>query len=149
VLAVDSVEDRLEMAESFGAMPIHRGDDDVRAVVKRETEDRGADVTVDAVGHPDAFELACRLTRKAGTVSAVGVYVEQMQVHMGLIWVKALTVCTGHANVIGHVDTVLDLIETGQVDPLPMVTHHMKLADAPEAYAAYDRRQALKIVLEP
>lgn len=149
VLAVDSVEHRLRMAESFGAVAIHRGEDDVRAVVKGETAGRGADVTVDAVGHPDAFELACRVTRKAGTVSAVGVYVEQMEVPMGLIWVKALTVCTGHANVIAHVDAVLELIESGQVDPLPLVTHHMKLADAPEAYAAYDRREALKIVLEP
>jgi threonine dehydrogenase-like Zn-dependent dehydrogenase len=29
------------------------------------------------------------------------------------------------------------------------VTHHMPLTDAPEAYALYDRREALKIVLEP
>ena len=35
------------------------------------------------------------------------------------------------------------------LDPAPLVSHHMKLADAPEAYALYDRREALKIVLEP
>jgi threonine dehydrogenase-like Zn-dependent dehydrogenase len=29
------------------------------------------------------------------------------------------------------------------------VTHHMKLEDAPEAYAVYDRREALKIVMKP
>jgi threonine dehydrogenase-like Zn-dependent dehydrogenase len=29
------------------------------------------------------------------------------------------------------------------------VTHHMPLADAPEAYAVYDRREALKIVMTP
>jgi threonine dehydrogenase-like Zn-dependent dehydrogenase len=29
------------------------------------------------------------------------------------------------------------------------VTHHMALADAAEAYAIYDRREALKIVLNP
>ncbi|HEV2785840.1 MAG TPA: alcohol dehydrogenase catalytic domain-containing protein [Solirubrobacteraceae bacterium] len=149
VIAIDSVQDRLEMAASFGATPVHLTDDDVRAAVKGVTEGRGADVTVDAVGHPDAFEMACRLTRKAGTVSAVGVYVKRMEVHMGLVWVKALTVRTGHANVIGHVDAVLELIEEGKVDPLPLVTHHMKLEDAAEAYALYDRREALKIVLEP
>jgi 2-desacetyl-2-hydroxyethyl bacteriochlorophyllide A dehydrogenase len=149
VIAIDSVQDRLEMAASFGATPVHLTDDDVRGAVKGATEGRGADVTVDAVGHPDAFDMACRLTRKAGTVSAVGVYVERMEVAMGLVWVKALTVRTGHANVIGHVDAVLELIEGGKVDPLPLVTHHMKLEDAAEAYAVYDRREALKIVLEP
>jgi threonine dehydrogenase-like Zn-dependent dehydrogenase len=29
------------------------------------------------------------------------------------------------------------------------VTHHMPLSDAPEAYAVYDRREALKIVMTP
>ena len=59
------------------------------------TEGRGVDATIDAVGHPDALELACRLTRKAGTVSATGVYAERIEVHMGIVWIKALTLKTG------------------------------------------------------
>jgi threonine dehydrogenase-like Zn-dependent dehydrogenase len=35
------------------------------------------------------------------------------------------------------------------LDPSPLVTHHMDLAQAPEAYSLYDRREALKIVLRP
>jgi len=35
------------------------------------------------------------------------------------------------------------------LDPSPLVTHHMSLDDAVEAYALYDRREALKIVLKP
>ncbi|MGZ5268961.1 MAG: hypothetical protein ACXWCC_19425, partial [Caldimonas sp.] len=71
------------------------------------------------------------------------------QVHMGLIWIKALTIKSGHANVIGHVDRVLSMLQAGSVDPTPLVTHHMPLDDAAEAYAVYDRREALKIVLQP
>ena len=149
VIAIDTVGERLQMAASFGARPVHLTDEDVRAAVKAMSEGRGADVTVDAVGHPEAFDLACRLTRKAGTVSVVGVYAERMEVHMGMVWLKSLTVRTGHANVIAHVDRVLDLMKEGKLDPLPLVTHHMKLADAPEAYAVYDRREALKIVMAP
>jgi threonine dehydrogenase-like Zn-dependent dehydrogenase len=137
------------MAESFGATPVHLTEEDPRAAAKEATEGRGVDVTVDAVGHPDAFDLACRMTRKAGTVSAIGVYAERMEVHMGVVWIKALTVRTGHANVIGHVDRVLELLSAGELDPAPLVTHHMSLADAPEAYEVYDRREALKIVMEP
>ena len=29
------------------------------------------------------------------------------------------------------------------------MTHHMKLDEAAEAYEVYDRREALKIVMEP
>ncbi len=56
---------------------------------------------------------------------------------------------SGHANVIGHVDRVLAMMSAGLLDPSPLVTHHMSLDDAPEAYALYDRREALKIVLKP
>jgi len=149
VVAIDSVPDRLELAASFGAEAVHLTEDDPRAAVKAATEGRGVDAAVDAVGHPDALELACRVTRKAGTVSAIGVYAERVEVHMGIVWIKALTLRTGHANVIGHVDRVLAMLDAGVLDPRPLVTHHMKLDDAPEAYAVYDRREALKIVMTP
>ena len=149
VIAVDTVPERLEMARSFGAEPVHLTEEDPRAAVKAATEGRGVDATVDAVGHPDALEMACRLTRKAGTVSAIGVYAERIDVHMGMIWIKALTLKTGHANVIAHLDPVLEGLASGRFDPSPLVTHHMPLDEAAEAYAIYDRREALKIVLTP
>jgi 2-desacetyl-2-hydroxyethyl bacteriochlorophyllide A dehydrogenase len=149
VFAIDTVEDRLELAGSFGATPLHLTDSDVRGAVKEGTESRGVDAAIDAVGHPDALELACRLTRKAGTVSATGVYAERIDLHMGIVWIKALTLKSGQANVIKHLDPVLVALASGELDPTPLVTHHMPLTDAAEAYRVYDRREALKIVLQP
>ena len=97
VIAVDTVEQRLELARSFGAEPVHLTEQDARAAAKEATGGRGVDSAIEAVGHPDALELACRMVRKAGTVSVVGVYAERIQVHMGIVWVKALTLKTGHA----------------------------------------------------
>ncbi len=149
VVAIDSVPDRLALAESFGALPVHLTEDDPRAAVNAATGGRGVDATVDAVGHPDVLDMAVRITRKAGTISAIGVYAERVQVHMGLIWIKSLTLKSGQANVIGHVDRVIALLSAGLLDPRPLVTHHMGLDDAVEAYRIYDRREALKIVLSP
>jgi 2-desacetyl-2-hydroxyethyl bacteriochlorophyllide A dehydrogenase len=149
VIAVDTVPERLAMAESFGAHAVHLDEGDPRRAAREATEGRGVDVCIDAVGHPQAFDLALRITRKRGTVQAVGVYAERAEVHMGLLWIKSLHVCAGHANVIGHVDRVLAMMSAGLLDPTPLVTHHMSLEDAPEAYALYDRREALKIVLTP
>jgi 2-desacetyl-2-hydroxyethyl bacteriochlorophyllide A dehydrogenase len=149
VIAVDTVAERLRMAQSFGASPVHLTEEDPRGRVKELTGGRGVDLAVDAVGHPDALELACRLARKAGTVSVIGVYVERAEIHMGVVWIKALRWRTGHANVIGHLDRVLAMLSAGVIDPSPLVTHHMSLDDAPEAYEIYDRREALKIVLTP
>jgi 2-desacetyl-2-hydroxyethyl bacteriochlorophyllide A dehydrogenase len=149
VVAVDSVPERLAMAESFGAHAVHLEEGDPRAVVRELTAGRGVDLCIDAVGHPSALDLAVRLTRKCGTVQTVGVYAERVEVHMGLVWIKALRLCTGHANVLAHVDPVLAMMSAGLLDPAPLVTHHMSLDEAPEAYALYDRREALKILLRP
>jgi 2-desacetyl-2-hydroxyethyl bacteriochlorophyllide A dehydrogenase len=149
VIAVDTVPERLKMAESFGAEPVHLTEQDPRAAARAATEGRGVDACIDAVGDPRALELAIRLTRKCGTVQAIGVYAERCEVHMGLFWIKAMNMRSGHANVIGHVDRVLELMASGSLDPAPLVTHHMSLEQAPEAYALYDRREALKIVLQP
>jgi len=149
VIAIDTVEARLGIAREFGADAVHLTEDDPRAAVKAATGGRGVDAAIDAVGHPDALELAARVTRKAGTVAAIGVYAERVPVHMGVVWIKALTLKTGHANVIGHVDRVLAMMAAGVLDPTPLVTHHMPLAEAADAYAVYDRREALKIVMTP
>jgi len=149
VIAIDTVEDRLAMAESFGATPVHLTEEDPRGEVKKLTEGRGVDLAVEAVGHSEALDLAVRLARKAGTVSVTGVYAERAEVHMGLIWIKALTLTSGHANVIKHLDRVLELLGDGKLDPAPLVTHHMKLDEAPDAYRVYDNKEALKIVLAP
>src|SRR5512134_1617900 len=115
VIAIDTVEDRLRMAESFGATAVHLTEGDPRGEVKNLTDGRGTDLAVDAVGHPEALDLALRLARKAGTVSATGVYAERIQVHMGLLWIKAITLTSGHANVIKHLDRVLELLSAGDL----------------------------------
>jgi alcohol dehydrogenase len=137
------------VAESFGAQPLHLGEQDVRAIVRSATEDRGVDVSIDAVGDPRVLESAIRLTRACGSIQCIGVYAERAEVHLGLLWLKSLSLRGGQANVLGHVDRVLAMMSAGVLDPTPLVTHHMTLEQAPEAYAIYDRREALKIVLTP
>ena len=149
VFAIDSVPERLAVAESYGAEPLHLQEQDVRAAVRGATEGRGVDVAIDAVGDPKVLDSAIRLTRACGAIQCVGVYAERAEVHMGMLWLKSLTLRGGQANVLGHVDRVLAMLSAGVLDPTALVTRHMKLEEAPEAYAVYDRREALKIVLTP
>jgi threonine dehydrogenase-like Zn-dependent dehydrogenase len=146
IVAVDPVEDRGRTAEQLGATYVP---EDPRGAVKALTEGRGVDIAVDAVGHPDALDTAIRLARKGGTVSVVGVYAERQQVHMGLVWLKNLTLVTGHANVMAHLDPVLALMSAERIDIGPLVSREMPLTDAADAYAAYAEHSALKIVLRP
>ena len=149
VYAVDAVEERLSMAASFGAKPLHLSEDEPKRAVRAATEGRGVDVVVDAVGDPGPLAMAVSLARDAGTVSGIGAYAGRGEVPLGLAWLKGLTLRLGLANVIAHVDRVLALMESGKLDPSPLVTHRMKLDEAAEAYKLYDQREALKIVLTP
>jgi 2-desacetyl-2-hydroxyethyl bacteriochlorophyllide A dehydrogenase len=149
VFAVDSVEQRLQMAAGFGAEAVHLTEDDPKRAVRAATEGRGVDVVVDAVGDPAPLELAVSLARGAGTVSGIGAYAGRGEVPLGLAWLKGLQLRLGLANVIAHVDRVLGLIDAGRLDPAPLVSHHMRLEQAEEAYRLYDNREALKIVLTP
>jgi 2-desacetyl-2-hydroxyethyl bacteriochlorophyllide A dehydrogenase len=147
VFAIDTVQARLELARSFGATAVHLTEEDPKGVVRGATERLGVDVVVDAVGDPGPLGLAISLCRDAGTISGIGAYAGRGEVTLGLAWLKGLTVRLGLANVIAHVDRVLAMMSAGILDPSPLVTHHMSLEQAPEAYALYDRREALKIVL--
>jgi len=149
VFAVDSVQERLDMAASFGAIPLHFEEQDPKKAVRAATDGLGVDIVVDAVGDPGPLALAVSLARDAGTVSGIGAYAGKGEVPLGLAWLKGLQLRLGLANVIAHVDRVLALMDAGKLDPAPLVTHHMPLDEASEAYRVYDNREALKIVLTP
>lgn len=149
VFAIDTVEERLEMAARFGATPLHLTEQDAKKEVRAATGGAGVDVAVDAVGNPEPLALAISLARDVGTVSGIGAYSGRAEIPLGLAWLKGLSLRLGVANVIAHIDHVLALLEAGRLDPAPLVSHHMSLDQAPEAYAMYDAREALKIVFTP
>jgi 2-desacetyl-2-hydroxyethyl bacteriochlorophyllide A dehydrogenase len=149
VFAIDTVAERLEMAASFGATPLHLTEQDPKREVRAATGGAGVDVAIDAVGNPEPLALAISLARDVGTVSGIGAYSGRFEVPMGLAWLKGVSLRLGVANVIAHFDRVLALLEAGKLDPAPLVSSHMALDDAGEAYGIYDRREALKIVLTP
>jgi 2-desacetyl-2-hydroxyethyl bacteriochlorophyllide A dehydrogenase len=149
VFAIDTVSERLQMAAQFGATPLHLTEQEPKKAVRAATGGLGVDVVVDAVGDPGPLAMAVSLARDAGTVSGIGAYAGKGEVPLGLAWLKGLQLRLGLANVIAHLDRVLALMDAGKLDPGPLVTHHMSLDQADEAYRVYDNREALKIVLTP
>lgn len=76
LIAVDSVQDRLDLAGRLGAEPwnFQTQKDELFARVKELTEGRGADVVIEVVGHSSALEMGFELLRPWGTISSVGVH---------------------------------------------------------------------------
>ena len=82
VFAIDTVEERLSMAQSFGATPLHLTESDHGGKAGTESA-REVKMPRPSASAPTQQKLACRLARKAGTVSATGVYAERIDLHMG------------------------------------------------------------------
>jgi threonine dehydrogenase-like Zn-dependent dehydrogenase len=150
VLAVDMVPERLKLAERLGAVTVNPNEVDPADVVLDSTEWRGADLVVDAVGHESALAAAFPLVRMGGIISMPGMYVENSaEIPIGDLWLKNITLMSGAANIQAHMDEVIELIRHGRLDPSVIISHRLPLSEAAEGYELFDRKEALKVVLDP
>ncbi len=150
VVAIDLADSRLEAAKQFGAdVTINNGREDAVAVAGELTDGLGADVTIEAVGTPDTFELAADLVRPGGHIANVGVHGSPATLHLERLWTLDVTITTGLVDTYST-PTLLRLVSSGQLDVGRFVTHHFGLDEFEAAYDTFSRAgetKALKVVL--
>jgi D-arabinose 1-dehydrogenase-like Zn-dependent alcohol dehydrogenase len=71
-LGVDIDARKLETAGQFDVAGIALGDEEAQALVSQKTDGLGADLIINTVSQPAAFELAARLVRRGGRIVGVG-----------------------------------------------------------------------------
>jgi threonine dehydrogenase-like Zn-dependent dehydrogenase len=92
--------------------------------------------------------LACR---KGGTVSIPGVYGGLLdKIPFGAAFAKGLTLKMGQTHVQKYMRPLLDLILKDVIDPSFVISHRIKLNDAPSAYASSQRKddECIKFVIK-
>ncbi|GAA1985442.1 zinc-dependent alcohol dehydrogenase family protein [Catenulispora subtropica] len=149
VIAVDPAQARLEAAKRFGAHAGVTPDGDPLEVVRALTGGLGADVVIEAVGTPAAFELCTMLVRPGGHVANIGVHGKPAILHLEDLWIKDVTITTGLVDT-SSTATLLRMLEAGQLDVSQMVTHRFPLSAFEEAYRVFGDAAdtgALKVVL--
>jgi alcohol dehydrogenase len=150
IVAIDLTDSRLEAARKFGAdIVVNSGRDDPQAVIAELTGGLGADVTMEAVGTPQTFELAVRLVRPGGHVANIGVHGAPATLHLEDIWIKNLTITTGLVDTYST-PTLIGLVASHQLDTSPMITHRFRLDEFETAYDVFGNAAdtgALKVLL--
>lgn len=178
VIAIDRVPERLEMARAHGkAETINFDEEDVYERLQQMTKGRGPDRCIDAVGCEahgtggidavlDKAKAAVKLTtdrahalrqaiyccRKGGSISVPGAYVGLPdKIPMGAFMNKGLTMKSGQTHMQRYLRPLLAKIEQGAIDPSFVITHRIKLEDAPEAYKSFrDKKDGcIKVVIKP
>jgi S-(hydroxymethyl)glutathione dehydrogenase/alcohol dehydrogenase len=174
VQVVDHWPRRLEKVAEIGAIPVNFDEEDPVKEVKKATRDAGA-VCIDAVGYEavgheghgshrrsgnpayepndpaQIFTWIAEVGRKYTTVGIPGVYAAPLaQFPIEKLFQNELQLRMGQCPVKRYNERLLHLIETGRVDPSRLLSHTMRLAEAPDAYALWDQKEeATKILLKP
>ena len=131
-----------------------------------EEKMQGVDCAIDAVGYQarddknpskenptQALENALKVVNPTGSVGVIGVYIapdpgaKDKQQKEGVFdfplaafFEKGLTIGTGQAPVKKYNEYLRDLIISGRAKPSKIVSHHIQIDEAPEAYKKFDQR---------
>jgi len=150
VVAIDLADARLEAAKQFGAdAVVNNGREDPLEVVRSLTDGLGADVTIEAVGVPAAFELAVALSRPGGRIANIGVHGKPATLHLEDQWIRNITITTGLVDAYST-PTLLRLLASRHIDAGRFITHRFALDEFDQAYDTFARAAdtgALKVVL--
>ena len=177
VIAIDRFPERLALAASEGkADVIDYTTTDVYDEIRSKTGGQGPDACIDAVGleahgttldawydrvktsmymatdRAHALRQAIGVCRKGGTVSIPGVYGGWLdKFPLGPAFGKGLTLKMGQTHMHRYLGPLLERVERGEIDPSFIITHRVRLDEAPAMYRTFRDKQdsCIKVVMRP
>ena len=175
VFIIDHHRDRLDAAAALGAEAINFDEEDPVQTIRSLTGGIGVDRVVDAVGvdaesphrgqhrqeipafepgnaPSQALSWAVEVVRKAGQISIVGLYPENVNsFSIGKAMNKNISLRMGNCNHRAYLWELVSLVKSGRLDPHKVVSAKSTVAGAIEAYEEFDARRPgwLKVALFP
>jgi L-iditol 2-dehydrogenase len=143
---------RLDRARGLGfaaCVDVTRAGD--RATAVRDAAGGDVRCVIEATGRPEAWEQAMAVSGKGGTVVFFGgcapgssVRLDTRRVHY-----EELRLLGVFHHTPGLIRRAVALLVDRALDPTPLVTHEMGLADVPRALDLMSRGEALKVLIRP
>lgn len=107
--------------------------------VLRHSDHGGADVVLEVAGSGDSFRMAWDCARPNAVVTVVALYDKPQQLPLPDMYGKNLTFKTGGVDGCDCAE-ILRLIESGELDTTPLITHRYALDQIEEAYRVFEHR---------
>ena len=151
VVAIDTVYERLEMANRLGAVGWHLNENPILYVMEK-THGIGAEAVMEAVGSPGAQDLSLKLVRPGGIISTVGVHtIHDFSFSPIDAYDINLTFKIGRCPARFYLDILMPKLESWNWDLNMIISHEFALAEGAKAYDIFDKKEdkALKILLNP
>ncbi|WP_179298813.1 L-threonine 3-dehydrogenase [Evansella halocellulosilytica] len=152
VIAFDLNDYRLELAKNMGATTVVNSmNENPLSVVNKLTKGQGVDVVCEMSGHPVAMDQGFKMVTNGGRVSILSLPVKPVEIDVtNDIVFKGITVqgITGR-RMYETWQQVSGLLESGQVDVKPMITHHFSLEEFEKGFDLMIKGACGKVVLHP
>jgi S-(hydroxymethyl)mycothiol dehydrogenase len=153
VIAVDIDARKLDLAQQFGATAtVNSSETDPVVAIQALTGGNGADVCIEAVGHPKVFEQAFYARDLAGTVVQVGVPDPQMRLELPMIDFfgrggRLKPSWYGDCLPSRDFPMLIDLYLQGRLDLERFVSETISLDGVEDAFARMRRGEVLRSVV--
>ncbi len=118
----------------------------VRVTLDDASDHAGADVVVDCTGNSEGLGLATRLVRPRGTI-VLKTTIHGQSAQSPTPWVIDEVTVIGSR--CGPVEPAIRLLESGVVDPRPLITARLPLSRGVEALALAADPRSVKVLLTP
>jgi L-iditol 2-dehydrogenase len=151
IIATDLLQHRVHATKDFGAdysiLASPEGDEiaEILSVTHRD----GVDVALEIAGDNTAVETAIEATKPGGRVVLCGIPSKnQISFNAAIARRKGLSIMMVRR--MKHVyPRAIKMVEVGQVDVRSIVSHRFPLESASEAFNIAERRQGLKVIINP
>ncbi len=140
---------RLRLAEASGAsVVVDAAREDIVKRVKGLTDSRGADIVYECAGNATTFQQSLDMVHRGGRVEVVGLYEEPISWNPNSIVGNDIDL--GGCGLAFNLPGAIDLMRSGQVDTLPLVTHQFPLDEIKAAFETQlSADDAVKVLVKP
>lgn len=150
VIVTDVITERLAVAKQLGASQVFNShEQDIEKEVLALTQGEGVPLIADAACVPALLPQMLRLASPAGRIGLLGFSVQPSDLVQLEVIKKELTLVGSRLN-NRKFPEVLELMASGQLDPLALVSHRLPLSDMPNAIDMLDHRpeEARKVLIQ-
>lgn len=152
IITVGRHDFRLNVAKKMGAdVVINSHRENPIEKISDITNGNGVAAALECIGSENALLDALKITRPAGTVSFIGLFIQPVAIPMLDFYLKDITLRGGVCPAKNYISKLMPLVEKGKLDPTAVITHDLKLSDTPNGYKLMDSKNenAIKVVLTP
>lgn len=149
IIMIDMDENRLALAKELGATHTINSavENPIEAVYKISEE--GVDVSIEAVGIPQTWDVCQKIVRPGGHIANVGVHGTKVDFEIQQLWIKNLTITTGLVNT-NTTPMLIRAVASNKFDLTKLITHRFDLSEIEKAYEVFlnaSKENAMKIII--